>query len=283
MFNIGVEGQYLFGVFIAAVVGSRVTMPAPIHPVFVMLVAMIAAAAWAGIAGVLKVTRGVNEVIATIMLNGIALAVIEWMFQTWFRDSASNGLNVTTQPLPSSAWIPDLVHGTSPLNGFVLVTLLIALLYWLIVFKSRFGFRLRASGMNPVAARTSGISASRMIVVAMLLSGGIAGLVGMQSLLGNLHSYGLSIPTGYGFAGIAVALLGRNHPAGIIPAALLFGFLNATAGALQLKDVPSPIVEVMQAIILFTVVIFNEVVTRWLNRRTQAKTAAALELVGAPS
>jgi simple sugar transport system permease protein len=117
----------------------------------------------------------------------------------------------------------------------------------------------------------------------MLLSGAAAGLVGMQSLLGDVHAYGLAIPTGLGFNGIAVALLGRNHPAGIVPAALLFGFLDSTAGALQLKNVPSPIVEVMQAIILFTVVIVNEVVGHWMAKRTQSKTAAALGLAGAPA
>ena len=156
-------------------------------------------------------------------------------------------------------------------------------MYWLVVFKSRFGFRLRASGANPVAARTSGISAKRMIVVAMLMSGAVAGLVGMKYTLGELHAYGQGRPEGLGFAGIAVALLGRNHPAGILPAAVLFGFLDATAAGLELKGVPRSVSEVIQAVILLSVVIINEVVGRWYSRRTVARTAAALQVQGAPA
>ena len=126
--------------------------------------------------------------------------------------------------------------------------------------------------------RTAGISSNRMIVTAMLMSGAIAGLAGMPSLLGDTHAYGPTRPDGYGFNGIAVALLGRNSPIGIVVAALLWGFLDSVAGPLQIAKIPQSIVLVIKAIILLTVVIVNEVVGRRVAKRTADRTAAALEL-----
>jgi len=286
LFNIGVEGQYLIGVFFAAVVGAKVSFPPVLHVTFVLLVAMVAGAAWSGIAAYLKVKKGVNEVIATIMLNAIALSVIDWLFTSYFRYESSS-LDVKTKPLPSSAWMPVLFTITrktgkttqnATLTSFFLVALLVVLLFWLVVYKSTFGFRLRASGYNAVAARTAGISSGRMIVVAMLMSGAIAGLVGMPYLLGESHAYGPSRPDGYGFNGIAVALLGRNHPAGIIAAAFLWGFLDSVSAPLQIAHLPQSIVLVLKAIILITVVVVNEVVGRRVAKRTADRTAAALAL-----
>jgi simple sugar transport system permease protein len=236
---------------------------------------MVAGAAWASIAALLKVRRGVNEVIATIMLNYIALSVIQWLFDNYFRDDSVDGLNVKTKLIPESGWMPDIV--ASRLNGMFIVALVVVAAYWVIVFKSRFGYRLRASGLNGVAARTAGISSGRMIVSALLISGAVAGLVAMPSVLGEIHAYGQGVTEGLGFAGIAVALLGRNSPIGIVIAALLFGFLDSTAAALQLEEVPNSIVKVMQAIIVLTVVIVNEATTRRMNRRTVNRTAQQLE------
>ena len=275
LFNIGVEGQYLFAALIAGVVGSRIDLPAPLHVTTILLVAMAAGAAWAGIAAVLKVTRGVHEVISTIMLNYVALSVIQWLFENWFRDSGESGLNVKTDLIPPSGRMPDIVDDR--LGGMFPVALLVVFLYWVLVFKSRFGFRLRASGLNPGAARTSGIDAKKMIVVSLLISGGIAGLVAMQSVVGEIYAYGPNAtPRGLGFLGIAVTLLGRHHPVGIIAAALLFGFLDSTSAQLQLADIPSSIVKLIQAITVLTVVIINEATIRWLNKRTAEQTAATL-------
>lgn len=281
LFNIGVEGQYLFAALVAAVVGAQFSIWAPLHVLIILLVAMIAGAAWASIAAVLKVRRGVNEVIATIMLNYIALSVIQWLFDTFFRDDSVGGLNVKTKLIPESGWMPDIVGGR--LSGMFVVALAIVLAYWVLVFKSRFGYRLRASGLNSVAARTAGISSNRMIISAMLISGAVAGLVAMPSVLGEIHAYGQGVTEGLGFAGIAVALLGRNSPIGIVIAALLFGFLDSTAAALQLEGIPNSIVKVMQAIIVLTVVIVNESTTRQMNRRTANRTAKQLETVATVS
>lgn len=276
LFNIGVEGQYLFAALIAAEMGTRVSLPRPLHILFILIVAMIAGAAWASIAALLKIHRGINEVISTIMLNYIALSVIQWMFETFFRDDSDGGLNVKTTEIAPSGRMPDLVDDR--LNGMLIVALLIVILYWFVIFRSRFGFQLRASGLNPIAARTAGIPANRMVLIAMILSGAIAGLVAMPAVIGDVYAYGPSaIATQFGFAGIAVALLGRNHPVGIVGAALLFGFLDSTSAELQLSGIPSSIVKVIQAIIVLVVVIVNEASSRRFNRRTAERAALALK------
>jgi len=275
LFNIGVEGQYLFAALIAAEFASRISAPPVLHVLLTLMVASAAGAFWASIAAMLKVTRGINEVISTIMLNFISLSVMQWLFDNYMRDDSDGGLRVTTTKIAPSGQVPDIVDGR--LNGVWLVALFVVFCYWLIVFRSKFGFRLRSSGLNSSAAQTSGIAANRMIVVAMLLSGAIAGLVAMQSVVGEEYAYGpQATPTGFGFAGIAVALLGRNHPVGIVAAAMLFGFLDSTSAVLQLSGIPNSIVKVIQAVVVLTVVIVNEATARYMNRRTAEQTAAAL-------
>ena len=279
IFNIGVEGQYLFAALIAAEVGSHLSLPALIHIPVILIVAMAAGAAWASIAAVLKVFKNVHEVISTIMLNYIALSVIQWLFENFFRDDSDGGLNVKTTLLPESARMPDLVAGR--LNAMFIVALVTVAVFWVVVYRSRFGFRLRASGFNATAASTAGIDARRMTIIALLLSGAVAGLVAIQSVTGEAFAYGPNAtPIQFGFAGITVALLGRNHPVGIVVAALLFGFLDSTSANLQLAAVPNSIVKVMQAIIVLTVVIVNEATIRRMNIRTAERARAELAAGG---
>lgn len=276
LFNIGVEGQMRVALLTTAVIGAAVKLPAPLHVLFCLLVAMAAGAAWSSIAAWLKVKRGVNEVISTIMLNFIALGVVAWAFDEFFRvESETESLLVKTKTLPESAWMPDIVDRR--LNGMFIVALLVLLFFWILVWKTKFGFRLRASGANGGAARVTGVNPKRMIVIAMLISGALAGLVGMRSLLGDVHAYQNGLAEQQGFNGIAVALLGRNHPVGILFSGLLFGFLSAASGQLQLEDIPKEIVTIMQGIIVFAVVIINGAVKRYDEQRIQRKAAAELE------
>jgi simple sugar transport system permease protein len=280
LFNIGVEGQMRVALLTTAVLGAAVELPKPLHILFCLVVAMAAGAAWSGIAGWLKVKRGVNEVISTIMLNFIALAMVAWAFDDFFRvDSETESLLVKTKELPTSAWFPDLVERR--LNGMFIVALLVLVFFYVLVWKTRFGFQLRASGQNAGAARVTGVNPKRMVMISMLLSGAIAGLVGMRALLGDVHAYQNNLAEQQGFNGIAVALLGRNHPLGILFSALLFGFLGEASGKLQLEDIPKEIVTIMTGIIVLAVVIINEAVKRWDDRRIQRKAAAALETVPA--
>ncbi|MFM8481837.1 MAG: ABC transporter permease, partial [Actinomycetota bacterium] len=259
LFNIGVEGQMRVALLTTAVLGAAVELPKPLHILFCLVVAMAAGAAWSGIAGWLKVKRGVNEVISTIMLNFIALAMVAWAFDDFFRvDSATESLLVKTKELPTSAWFPDLVERR--LNGMFIVALLVLAFFYVLVWKTRFGFQLRASGQNAGAARVTGVNPKRMVMISMLLSGAIAGLVGMRALLGDVHAYQNNLAEQQGFNGIAVALLGRNHPLGIFFSAMLFGFLGEASGKLQLIDIPKEIVTIMQGIIVLAVVIINAAV-----------------------
>ena len=283
LFNIGVEGQYRVAMLAAAVIGAAVTLPAPLHVALVLVVAMIAGALWAGIAAVLKVQRGVNEVISTIMLNAVAIGLTAWLFGSFFKNqvvdaSGRVSLEVRTKPLPTSAWLPDIITDAGgKLSSYFLIALVVCVLVWLVVFRSTFGFQLRSSGLNPVAAQTAGIDSKKMIIRAMLISGALAGLVGMSSLLAEDHSYKPGLATGLGFTGIAVALLGRNHPAGIVLASFLFGFLQSASGILQLNDVPRSIVAIIQGIVVLTVVIVNESSGRWYDKRTARGTSKALQ------
>ena len=284
LFNIGVEGAYLIAALIAAYVGSLYTLPGVLHVLSILIVASLVGAFWNGIAGWLKVTRGVHEVISTIMLNFIAFSLSAYLFLTYFKAETA-GLTTATELIPESGWVPSLnpvlgwfgvePRAGSELHGFLVIAVLLGIFYHYLVTKSRFGFDLRASGINAPAAHASGVNPKRMIIVTMLISGSIAGLVGMPDLLGFHHQYVQDFPRLYGFDGIAVALLGRNHPVGMAFGALLFGFMERAALILDLRDVPREIVTIIQGTVVLTVVIVYEVVARYVQRRAVAAAAAA--------
>lgn len=272
LFNIGVEGQYQLAVLVAAAAGAAVALPMALHIPFIILVACSVGAAWAGVAGVLKVTRGVSEVISTIMLNVIAGGLAAYLLATHLQERVEGSNNSRTPKLDDTARFPILdpglqmlgiepVQGTR-LGGFVIVAVIVGVLYWLLVGRSRFGFELRATGLSPSAAVASGVDAKRMTLAAMLLSGAIAGLVGLPQLLGTSFSYGLDFTAGLGFTGIGVALLGRGSPVGIGLAALLFAFLERSSATLQRIDVPTEIYVIMQGSIVLSVVVAYESVRR---------------------
>ncbi len=276
LFNIGVEGQTRLAVLLTASIATQIHLPAVLHVTFCLVLAMIIGALWASVAGILKVKRGVNEVIATIMLNYIAIGLVSWMFDSFFVVGADT-LNVKTKELPRTAWFPELVKGK--LTGFIIIDIVVILVFWVIVWKTKFGFHLRASGANPGAAKVAGVNPKRMIMTAMILSGAIAGLVGMPGLLGDSHAYRRGLAEGYGFDGIAVALLGRNHPVGIVISGLLFGFLDHSSGILQVNSIPRSIIDIIKGVIVLTVVIVNEALKRWHNRRTQQASAAMISAI----
>jgi ABC-type uncharacterized transport system permease subunit len=276
VFNIGVEGQYTIAALFAAWVGAVAPVPGPVRIALILIVAMTVGTLWAGIAGVLKVTRGVHEVISTIMLNYIAIGVTSYVFANWLKQKNAPGDFVQkTKAIPASGLIPSLnrllrLFGVHPppganLYGFLPLALVIGILFYLLIWRTRFGFDLRASGANPSAAAVSGVDPKRMILRTMLISGAIAGLVGMPDLFGLYHRYTIDFVTGLGFLGIAVALVGRNHPVGIALAALLFGFLDRSAQILDLEGIPKEITIIMQGVIILSVVIAYEVVRRFVE------------------
>jgi ABC-type uncharacterized transport system permease subunit len=292
LFNIGVEGQYRLATILAAAVGAAVTLPGPVHLLLIVAVAVTVGALWAGIVGVLKVTRGVSEVISSIMLNFIALGLASYLLTGPLRGSAEGASVVTTTPIAESGWFPDLTglltglglaEPRSELYGFLVVAVVVGVLVEVLIKRTRFGFDLRATGMSPSAATASGVDARGMVVKTMLLSGAIAGLVGLPDLLGDTHQFGTEFTAGLGFLGIAVALLGRNSPTGIAFAALLFAFLDRAALPLQFADIPSSVVTIIQGTIVLAVVIANEIARRFALRsaeRAGASTAPPPTLDG---
>jgi len=274
MFNIGVEGQYLVAALFAGWVGGSMNLWRPLHVFIVILVAVVVGAIWAGIAGLLKVTRGVNEVVATIMLNFIGFSIVGYFLGNYFAID-SGALNQSTPPLPESGQIPGMnwiftsLGFTEPrgtqLQGFLIIAILIGIGYYLLVWKTRFGYDLRASGQNPGAARMSGVNPKKMVLYTMLISGGVAGMVGLSTMFGKLHAYTQDFPRGLGFAGIAVALLGRNHAVGMALGALLFGFMERSALVLDLNSIPKEVVQIIQGVVVLAVVIAYEVVDRLIK------------------
>lgn len=277
LFNIGVDGQYRVASFAAAWVAGEVWLPGYLNIVLALLAGMFVGAMWAGIAGLLRVTRGVSEVISTIMLNAIATAVVAYFLRkVAIRTEGSN--IISTKPIAEESRIPGIPFLGGEIYGFVVVAVLVGVAYWVVINRTRFGFDLRAAGQNESAAVASGIDVKRMILVTMLLSGAAAGLVGMPLLFGQDYAYGSTFQSGLGFAGIAIALLGRNHPVGIALGALLFAFLDQQSNPLQiLLDVSPDIVKVTQGVIVLAVVIAYEVVRRYGVRIEQRQVAAALD------
>ncbi|MEV0035140.1 ABC transporter permease [Streptomyces sp. NPDC056909] len=278
LFNIGVDGQYRIAAFFAAVVGGTLDLPGIVQIPVIIIVAMLVGAMWAGIAGVLKTSRGVSEVISTIMLNSIATAIIGYLIQPERLGQLDEaGTLVSTKPLPESSWFFTIDMGPAGLLwGFLFIAVLAGLAYWFVLGRTRFGFDLRAVGQSESAAAASGVSVKKMIVTSMILSGGMAGLIGMPTLLNESHMYSNDFPLGIGFTGIAIALLGRNNPVGIALAALLWGYLERTTNHLEVIGYDKEILGVLQGVIVLCVVIAYELVRRYGLRRQQQRVGAEL-------
>jgi simple sugar transport system permease protein len=288
LFNIGVEGQLRLGALFSAYLGAKFTLPPVLHVLAVFIIAMTIGGLWASIAAYLKVRRGVNEVISTIMLNSLAVGLTSFLFAKYFAEIVEGSNNLSTKELPKSAWFPDLVPLLTKLgvpetpggsvNGMILVAIALGFIFWFVVNRTRFGFELRATGANPIAARVSGVNSKKMTVIALVISGAIAGLSGLPAVLGETHSYNMGFRSGIGFSAIAVALLGRNSAVGMAISALLFGFLEVSSRSLELIDIAPETYVIMQGSILLSSVIAYEVVRRYkltLQSKELAKAVAA--------
>ncbi|MFF0382654.1 ABC transporter permease [Streptomyces sp. NPDC004286] len=278
LFNIGVDGQYRLAAFVAAVVGGALTVPGWLAIPLIMLAAMATGALWAAIAGILKVTRGVSEVIATIMLNSIATAIIGYLLQPGQLGQLDKaGTLVSTKPLPESSWFFQIDTGPAGiLWGFIVVAVIVGIGYWFVLGRTRFGFDLRTVGQSETAAAASGVGVKKMIATSMIISGAVAGLIGMPTLLNDSHQFSNDFPAGIGFTGIAIALLGRNNPVGIALGALLWGFLERTTNHLEFQGYDKEILGVIQGVIVLCVVIAYEVVRRYGLKRQQQRVGAEL-------
>ena len=250
LFNIGAEGQLFIGALTSVYVGFAVTgLPAIIHVPLALLAGALGGAFWGFIPGWLKAKTGGHEVINTIMMNYIAFRLSEYMLRGPLQQP--NSFNPVSAPIQDSAKL--LRFFESPLRfhmGFFVALAVAWLVYWLL-FKTKWGFDLRTVGTNPRAARYAGMNIVTVTVVAMSLSGALAGLAGANEVLGVNYNLAVAFSSGYGFDSIALALLGKSHPFGVVLAALLFGTLRN--GAIQMQvaaGIPIDIISIMQAIIL---------------------------------
>ncbi|UCF60990.1 MAG: ABC transporter permease [Anaerolineaceae bacterium] len=250
LFNIGVEGQIFMGGIFSVWVGYSFTgLPVYIHLPFAFMAGALGGALWGFIPGFLKSKTGGHEVINTIMMNYIAFRLTDWLLREPMKREGST--NPLSPIIEKSAELPRFLADPIRFHLGFFIALAVALLVYWFLFKTKWGFDLRTVGANPHAARYAGMNIVRSTIGAMSLSGALAGMAGANELLGLNHHLSQSFSPGYGFDAIALALLGRNHPLGVVLASLLFGTLRNGATRMQAAaGIPIDIISVMQALIL---------------------------------
>jgi simple sugar transport system permease protein len=279
--NIGAEGQIQVGILASTAVALG--LPGLPHLVLLplsLLAGALGGALWAGIAGVLRARLAVNEILSTVMLNYVAAQLYTFLLRGPMIDPAElmtgSGTPQSTR-LPRAAWLDRLVPGTR-LHAGLLLALVLAALVWLLLWRTTLGYRMRAAGAGAKAARYAGIAVERSLVVAMLFAGGFAGLAGAVEVAGVHHRAIEAVSSGYGFAGIVVALFGGLHPAGIVPAAAFFGLLLVGADMTQRSaGVPANMILVLQGVIILAIVSARMAIA---NPYAQQRAAAGLRRLG---
>jgi ABC-type uncharacterized transport system permease subunit len=268
LFNIGVEGQFIMGQLAAVYVGIAYDLPWYIHAPFAVLAGAMAGGLWAALPGFLKARLHVHEVITTIMLNYIALILANFLIRTYLKGPSERSLDV----LPSARliWEPlSALFDDSRIHLGIFLGLIMAVVFYLILWRTTLGFELRSVGLNPHAAEYGGIPVQRSIITSMVIAGGFAGIGGASEALGVYGYMAINAAfSGVGFNGIAVALLGANHPVGVVLAAALFGGLRYGSTNMQHEaDIPTEVITIVIAVIIFFVA--AHVAIQWVLDRFQ--------------
>jgi ABC-type uncharacterized transport system permease subunit len=281
MFNIGVEGQYIVGMVTATAAAVWLDLPAIIHLPVVVLAATAGSMIWAFVPAVLKVKTGAHEVVTTIMMNGIAISLVAWALLNPLRTSDTGFVDLRSDRFPESAIMPPLApalglegsgEGQIPASAHLTWLFPLALVacaaVWFLLYRTRLGYEARAVGASPGSAEAGGISIGATQLKMFLISGALAGFVGLNYLLGDAGFFGVNYETTLGFTGIAVAFLGRNHPVGIVLAALLFGVLfRGEDGVAIATDLPREITVILEGLLILSVVVAYEIARRVQLRR----------------
>ncbi len=278
LFNIGAQGQFIFGAIGASYVGFHFHLPIGIHILVAALAGALFAAIWGGIVGLLKARTGAHEVILTIMMNYIASYFILWILKTqsFLRPGR---IDPIAPEVNQSARLPLLAGANFRLNFGIFIALAAAVFVWWLLTKTTIGFKFRAVGANGQAAKTAGISVPFVITSTMMICGGLAGLGGAVQVLGSEYALNADIAGSFGFDAITVALLGRAQPLGTVFAALLFGALHAGGRTMQSSTgVPLDIVLVTQALIVLFIA--APAFVRYLFRIKKMNTSASLTSKG---
>jgi len=259
LFNIGASGQFTLGAFVAIVIGLQATFLPPVLRVILSLIgAILAGALWAAIPGLLKAFRNVHEVISCIMLNWIGIFMVNYLILNYVFDAERN----STRRLPASSNVPGLGLGQlfqgdalrpSSVNGGIIIAIAVAIIIYIILDKTRFGYELKACGFNHDAAKYAGISEKRNVVFSMMISGGLAGLGGALHFLSGagITMNVANVLSAEGFTGISVALLGLGSPIGIIFAGILIAYLQLGGFQMQLFGFVPEIIEIVTAVIIY--------------------------------
>ncbi len=270
LFNIGAEGQLAFGAVFSALIGYALPewlgfdLPTYIHLPLAILAGALAGGIWAGIVGFLKAYTGGHEVINTIMMNYIALNLTSFLIGGIMKDK--NPLNaISRTPLiAESARISPIFDGLRIHWGFVLA-LLMAFLVWWLLNKTTLGFEIRTVGLNPDAAKYAGINVKKIVIITMLFSGILAGLAGSIEVTGLNYRHELGFSSGYGYDAIAIALLGKSHPLGVVLASFLFAAMRNGATRMQfMTQLPTDLISMIQALILLFVA--ADAIVRYIYR-----------------
>ncbi len=254
LFNIGVEGQLFIGAACATFVGYAITgLPTIIHMPLAFLAGALGGALWGFIPGLLKATTGGHEVINTIMMNWIAFRLTEWLLSGPMNRPGAAGMPISPL-IEESAQIPQFFQTPIRFHLGFFIALGVAWLVWWLLFKTKWGLNLRTVGANPRAAKYAGLNVAKSYMLGMAISGALAGMAGGVQILAVNRSMALGLSSGYGFDSIALALIGNNHPLGVVLASILFGTLrNGATRMMVVSRIPIDIVDVLQAIILMFV------------------------------
>jgi len=264
VFNIGAEGQLYLGALFAVWAGTTLSLPYPWHMIVSLLLGVAGGMIWGFIPGYLKATRDMNEIIVTILMNYIAIFTISYFVHGPLKEE---GWNTQTRAVAETAQIPIIWEGTRLHGGFYLALVMVAVVY-ILLFHTTLGYRIRMVGTNKDGARYAGIKTTSVMALAMALSGGLAGLAGTVELLGVQYRLIDNFSAGWGFDAVAVALVGRLNPIGVLIAALFFGALRNGANSMQTAvRVDVVVVYIIQGLaIIFLIAGSSSKVRRWLDK-----------------
>lgn len=278
MFNIGVQGQLLIGALLGGFFGFYFELPAGLHLIVAVLGALVGGAIWGFIPGFLRARLHANEVIVTIMLNSVALFLVQYLLslKVFYGEG---GIPSKSQSVAATATYPLLLGSGFRLHLGFIVALAAAFFVWWLLKRSTFGFELRAAGANPHAAQTAGINVPRTLMLTLVLSGALAGLAGTAPALGTEKFVTSSVAGSYGFDAITVALLGKSTPIGVVLAGLLFGGLAAGGAIMQASSaqIPIDIIQITQAVIVLLIAASEAIRIRREKLRADALSSAKVE------
>lgn len=272
LFNIGAEGQFIIGSLVATIVGAGIELPAIIHIPLVLIMAALGGAIWGGFAGWLKSKFGINEVIATIMLNWIAFYLSNFMIKSTAlaRPNSEASISIHESASLGINWLTDLVGPATKVNWGIVISIILVLLIAFILFKTTLGFELRGVGFNKFGAEYGGINVNSSILKSMAIAGLLAGIAGAIQVMGVSHNITiLAAQEGYGFDGIAVALIANSNPIGVIFSGLLFGAFKYGGTKMQSVGAPSEVVNIVIGSIVYFIALSSVLRMLYIKMRNK--------------